>query len=608
MSTASSNPLKIKYDEVMKCGEDPSYFITKYLYVQHPVKGRIPFQLFPFQKDCINDFLTYRHNIIVKSRQLGLSETVSGYCLWLALFHRDKNIVIMATTLKTAGLMVRKIREKFKMLPEWMTKILNVTEPEANSKNQLRLSNGSNISAVPTTDGAVRGEAGSIVVVDEAAHIDNLHEVWKAIWPTLSTGGSTIVFSSPNGKNYFHEMFAGAETKKNGEKIDAIPGRPGIHLDGVGANGFHAIKLPWTVHPERDETWFEEQSAGMDAKGIAQEFNCNFESSGTTYFGFEDIDWIRNNITNPVGFSGPRGKGNDLWIWKTAVPDRKYIICADVARGDAEDFSAFHVIDIKEHEIVAEYMSKIPPDRYGEFLAEVGKNYNKALIIFEKNTFGHSVGIRLRDINYDNVYYDEKIVEEMVYADPEEKDDLKAHSGFTIKPNNREKAINKLEEAVRNKKIRIYSSRFLQQMESFIWTGKKAQAIKHKNDDLIMALAIGLQIYDPTGEHAESTSSDGMAWQMAFLASLKKTGVSRGTMETGINTFGSRSPNNPFLPMPTRNQNSVLSPVQTFNNQQTTNKFLGKNLAPGVDPERVAQDYMIRTEFGWLLDKDEKDR
>jgi hypothetical protein len=44
----------------------------------------------------------------------------------------------------------------------------------------------------------------------------------------------------------------------------------------------------------------EETSAGMDEKGIAQEFLCQFESSGTTYFGNSDIAWLNSNIIEPV--------------------------------------------------------------------------------------------------------------------------------------------------------------------------------------------------------------------------------------------------------------------------------------------------------------------
>lgn len=603
MATAASKSKSALYDEVMKCAEDPAYFITKYLFVQHPVKGRLPFQLFDFQKDCLNDFIKYKHNIIVKSRQLGLSETVSAYCLWLMLFHRDKNIVLMATTLKTSGIMVRKIREKFKMLPSWMTGILEVHEPESNSKFQLALSNGSVMKAVPATDGAVRGEAGSIVVVDEAAFIDNFKDIWKAIFPVLSTGGSSIIFSSPNGKNYFYDLYHDAERNKNGEQLPVIEGREGIHFDGTGINKFHAVKLPWTVHPERDDKWFEETSAGMDEKGIAQEFLCQFESSGTTYFGNSDIAWLNSNIIEPVAYSSPKGIGNDLWVWKTAMEGHEYLLTADVARGDADDFSAFHVIDKTTSEIVAEYMGKIPPDRFAEYLVNIGQQYNKAFIVFEKNTFGHQVGTKLRDLKYENVYYDEKIMEKILYAvNEDEEKDLKAHSGFTVTPKNREKIISNLEQVIRNKKIRIYSSRFIMQTETFVWTGKRAQAMKRKNDDLIMSLAIGLQLFDPKGDGAENAvDTEAMSWHNAFLASLKKTGVSKTKINNGISDYGSRNIPNSEFGNPTVNQNSPLDPVKSFGQTKNNNVYNGKKLPPGVKKENVAQDQMLRSMFNWLM-------
>ena len=90
---------KEQVDEILKCGEDPIYFIKKYLYIQHPVRGRLPFELYPFQEECIQGFLDYKFNIVLKSRQLGLSTVVAGYIAWLMLFHRDKNVLILATKL-----------------------------------------------------------------------------------------------------------------------------------------------------------------------------------------------------------------------------------------------------------------------------------------------------------------------------------------------------------------------------------------------------------------------------------------------------------------------------------------------------------------------------
>ena len=60
-------------EEYRKCALDPIYFMKKYCVIQHPVRGKIPFHLFPFQEDCLTDFKENRLNIILKSRQLGLS-------------------------------------------------------------------------------------------------------------------------------------------------------------------------------------------------------------------------------------------------------------------------------------------------------------------------------------------------------------------------------------------------------------------------------------------------------------------------------------------------------------------------------------------------------
>jgi hypothetical protein len=40
----------------------------------HPEKGTIPFKLYDFQKDCIEDFMTHRYNIVLKGEQLEPSQ------------------------------------------------------------------------------------------------------------------------------------------------------------------------------------------------------------------------------------------------------------------------------------------------------------------------------------------------------------------------------------------------------------------------------------------------------------------------------------------------------------------------------------------------------
>ena len=572
-----------QFQEIIKCSEDPIYFIKKYLYIQHPVRGRLPFNLYEFQEDCIHDFINFKFNVVVKSRQLGLSTVTAAYCLWFALLHRDKNILIMATKLQVGQFMIQKIRTMFQMLPAWMLDQLGLTDPETESVKYITFSNGSRITAIPTSPDAGRGEAVSLLIVDEAAHIDNFEELWIGLKPVLSTGGRAIVFSTPKGKNFFYKIYSEAETGIWQEN------KLGLHATTTGKNTFHAIKLPWTVHPERDEKWFDNECLSMDARGIAQELLCSFEGSGQTFFNQTQIDYIKNNVAIPQIVTGPNGSGTDLWIWKSPEPSHQYIICADVARGDAEDFSAFHVIDTNTDEISAEYIGKIFTDDYGWFLVEIAKKYNNALIIQEKNTFGVACANAMKLAGYSNFWYEPEIREKMQIMLEEEK--LKQIPGFTTNPKNREGMLNKLEEAIRSKKIRIYSSRFGDEMDTFIWNGKRGQALKRKHDDLILALAIGLQIYDPKGNGLINQGNNDMAWHMAFLKGISR---SENLMSTQPNSYGVKA-DNPFL------QNlygSARIPTLTSDSE---NRFMGKKLPSGVRRENVELDHMFRAEFDWLF-------
>jgi len=541
---------KEQVEEVLKCGKDPIYFIKNYLYIQHPTKGRLPFRLYPFQEECIESFLDYKYNIVLKSRQLGLSTTTAAYCLWMALFRQDANILLMATKLEVGKGMIEKIRTAFKMLPAWMLNLLELKVPDAESVKYIKFTNGSKITAIPTAKDAARGEAVTLLVIDEAAHIENLEELWMGLWSTVSTGGRAIVFSTPKGRNYFQQLWVGAEVP------ELEPNKVGQICKGVGKNGFHGIKLPWFVHPERDDEWFDAQSRALDARGVAQELLCSFEGSSLTFFSQTSIDYVRNLSFPPIAFTGPGGKGLDLQIWKNAEEGHQYVLSADVARGDAEDYSAFHVFDITKSEVVAEYLGKIPPDRFGEWLIEVGKKYNMALIVAEKNTVGIATAIKLRDSGYPNLYYDEELANKMLTMTSDEKKDCLP--GFTITPKNREKILENLEQVIRNNHLRLYSTRFVSEMESFIWNGKRGQALKKRHDDLIMAMAIGLQVFTPNAE--QQNYFDVLAANQG-LAKAMLAGMSRGG---------------------------------------GSGKAGGKKIPSFVNKETVQLELQFRKEFGWL--------
>ena len=510
--------INLRMQELQRCKEDPIHFIKNYIYIQHPMRGRIPLELYPFQEDCISDFLEYKYNIVVKSRQLGLSTITSAYCLWLAMFHEDKDIRLMATRLDTAKNMIQKIGIAFKDVPAWIKTSLGITKTEKESVKYIAFTNGSKIEAIPTTPESVRGIACSLLIIDEAAHIEKFDEIWEAARPTITTGGDAILFSSPNGKGLFYEIY------KNSETGDWEQNRAGFHGTGVGKNGFHGIKLPWQVHPERDDAWFENETKSMDAKKIDKEYCCGFEGSGNTFFDSETIGWVKSTITTPILHEYKTG---DFWIWATPEPNHKYIISSDISRGDGDDYSCCHIVDTTVDEQVAEFYGKIPPDKFADLMVLYALKYNNALIINELNSIGIAASIRLRDSKYQNLYYDEKIRSNLDIMTEEEKESV--YPGYTTSSKSREKLLAKLENALRNKQIKINSHRFANEMDTFVWNGKKAQSLRTKNDDAIMALSIALLEYEPSGVNKTKENNSSMEWHNAFLRS-----ISRGNQSTNL--------------------------------------------------------------------------
>ena len=171
--------------EVVKAGKDPVYFTTNYCRISHPQKGLIPFKAFDYQQELLKDFRDYRFNIILKARQLGISTISAAYVAWLMLFHKDKNILVVATKLQTATNLVRKVKAIIKNLPKWM----QISDIIVDNRTSFELQNGSQIKGSSTSGDAGRSEALSLLIIDEAAHVEKLEELWTAshaiYWWTL---------------------------------------------------------------------------------------------------------------------------------------------------------------------------------------------------------------------------------------------------------------------------------------------------------------------------------------------------------------------------------------------------------------------------------------
>ena len=352
---------KDQAEEYVRCRKDPIYFIKKYGKIRHPTKGLLSFDLWDFQEDAINSFLDKSYHIILKARQLGISTLCAAYAGWMANFFKNKEIYILATKRDTATNLVDKVRVFLEEVPPWLKSSITI-----DNRQSMELENGSKIKAGATgtnAQDAARSEALSLLIIDEAAFIKAMDGIWTAAQPTLATGGDCIVLSSPNGiGNWFHKSYIEAQAGVS-ERV------------GDKNISFHPVTLPWNLHPDRDEEWGRNEKKKIGDQAFAQEHSCDFLQSGNNVVSLKALSWYEEHPNDEEesddGFRpfmrDPEEKtwiDKNLWVWKYPDYSKKYILCADVARGDGDDFSAFHVIDIEGYEQVAEYKGKVNTDVY----------------------------------------------------------------------------------------------------------------------------------------------------------------------------------------------------------------------------------------------------
>jgi len=484
--------------EIRKCGQDPAYFLKNYVRISHPLKGLIPFTTYDFQDDLLNDFKDHRFNIILKARQLGISTIVAGYAAWLLLFRREKQVMVVATKFKTAANLVIKVKKMLKTLPDWMM----IADIKIDNQSSFELSNGSKINASTTSaKDAGRSESLSLLVVDEAAFVEGMEELWTGILPTITTGGRCIALSTPNGVgNWFYRSYVDAE---------------------AGNNLFNAVNLPWDVHPDRGEEWFREQTKNMSRRDVAQEFECSFNMSGETVVSPEDMESIKNNVSDPKHRTG---FDRNYWIWQEPQAGVGYLVAADVARGDGADNSVFHVFRVDTFEQVAEYQGKPNHDMFAMMLNSVGKEYGNALMVVENNNVGYNVLDKLITLEYPNLYYSTKGSHEFVdHYTAEYKEGIVA--GFSTTTKTRPLIIAKMEEFIRNKIIKLNSPRIVRELETFVWNNGKPEAMRGYNDDLVLSISIACWVKDI----ALTTNKRQNAYADAILGAIMKS-------DTRINT------------------------------------------------------------------------
>ena len=437
--------------EIQKCRNDAAYFIKNYVYITHPLRGRVKFDLYRFQERIVNEFGKNRFNLMRKFRQAGATTICAAYALWYIIFHEDKNVMVVSIGDRESRDFLERAVSMYDDLPNW----LKPKEKERN-KHVIKLSTGSKIKSQPA--GAGRGESVSLLIVDEAAFIDNMTEFWMAIYPTISTGGSAFILSTVNGMaNLYYELYHDAE---------------------LGKNNFHTIDIHWREHPEYTEAWAEETRSNVGERAWLQEYEGEFLGTGETFIDGGTLQKVKAQTSENFY----KKYYNMMRVWEEPKPYHTYLIAADSSFGRDRDYSAFHVINLYNGEQVAEfYSNRIGLHEFAKIIAAEGLRYNTAFVCPERNGLGLALIEQLFGVReYENMWTDDR-----------------GEMGYLVNNKNRDSILNRLQENLKTSKIKVNSERTFKELTTFIIskTGK-IQAETGFADDLVMSMAIGATLMD----------------------------------------------------------------------------------------------------------------
>lgn len=270
-------------DEFMLCADPitgPLYFMDNFFYIQHPTQGRMKYHPFEYQQRLIEVYHNYRFSISMMPRQTGKSTSAAGYLLWYAMFVPDSTILVAAHKYTGSQEIMQRIRYAYESVPD------HIRAGATNyNKGSIEFDNGSRIVSATTTENTGRGMSISLLYADEFAFVRPTiaTEFWTSISPTLATGGKAIITSTPNSdEDQFALLWKGAN------KCEDEYGNPTL----VGQNGFKAYRSFWNEHPDRDESWAQQQRAALGVDRFRREMDC--------CHGNTNIDLQLNSVTAPM--------------------------------------------------------------------------------------------------------------------------------------------------------------------------------------------------------------------------------------------------------------------------------------------------------------------
>ena len=498
-------------EEFVKCADPvtgPAYFMDHFFHIQHPTRGKMLYHAFDYQKRLIDTYHNYRFSISMMPRQTGKSTSAAGYLLWYAMFVPDSTILIAAHKYTGSQEIMQRIRYAYELCPDHIR-----AGCTSYNKGNLDFENGSRIVSATTTENTGRGMSISLLYADEFAFVRPgiAKEFWTSISPTLATGGKAIITSTPNSdEDQFALLWKGAN------KCEDEFGNPTT----LGINGFRAYRSYWNEHPDRDQTWANEQRAQLGDDRFRREMDCEFIINDETLIAPAKLIDLQGHE--------PLYKTGQVRWYSRPKEDRTYVVALDPSLGTGGDPAAIQIFEANTTEQVGEWRhNRTPIPEQVRILADICRHLNETVndekriyYSIENNTIGEAALISIAE-------YGEENIQGYFLSEPGGGGSRRYRKGFNTSNKPKLAACNKLKTLIESGKMKIRSSSLVSELKTFVAHGVSYAAKPGETDDLVMACILAirmlqlLQTYDTGIDNQLRDHGDVIIAPMPFIATMR---------------------------------------------------------------------------------------
>jgi hypothetical protein len=424
-----------------------------------------------------------RANIVLKARQMGISTWVAGRFFLKTVTQPGTLSVQVAHTQEAAEEIFRVVRRFHSELPEELREgVLRTSRANARSL------------VFPELDSEYRVETAGDPNAGRGLTVQNLHCSEVARWPgdaRATLAGLLATMPAERGEVVLESTAQGAHGCFYEEWMAAQ------------ANGWVRHFFPWWWEASYrldagEDTESEEERALVSKHGLTREQiafrrrlqrqfgvlarqeypesadDC-FLASGSCVFDTEAIDRRLREAPTPV----ERRWAGALAVWLKPMPGREYLVAVDPAGGGSEgDYAAMQVLDAATGLQCAEFQGRCGLLEIAERAATIGREYNGATLIVERNNHGAGVIAYLTGV--------------VQYARLYEQD---GQPGWLTTALSRPRAVGQVERLLGEGAESVMSSRLLREMKTFVRDARgRTGAAEGQHDDLVMAMGIGLAV------------------------------------------------------------------------------------------------------------------